>query len=143
MSPTHPQQIFQKHQTIFKTYPLNYVSKDRKNYRMDWARREFKNYKSGKSHIESQEKVRKVKGSMVTLGGLVQAYGGWEWPPALRGALKTAQKCSMLGEEFCNVDPSSGLTFYCLIDKEWEDTFRESWTMFTTNFDAGAKGNNT
>ena len=65
---------------------------------------------------------------MVTLGALVQAYGGWEWPEAVNGAKRTSAKCSLLGGRWKGEGPFSGLTLYRLLSYEDSETFEKAWS---------------
>jgi len=68
-------------------------------FRMRCAAAQHEETKRKKHHNKSLTQSVKTKGKLVTLGGLVQHYGGWSWTPVVNGARLTAGKCAKLGGE--------------------------------------------
>ena len=61
----------------------------------------------------------KLKKRKLTFGGIVKAYGGWRYDEIVRGAKRTAAKCSLLGPPWVATDKFSELTLYTILEHEW------------------------
>ena len=90
--------------------------------------------KKSQQYKKSWSQIERHKGTMRTLGGLVQLYGGWEWEPAIQGALRAAARCRLLGGNWVKDDEWSGLAHYLVLEKEFEDTFENKWTQLEDYF---------
>ena len=66
----------------------------------------------------------------MTFGSLVESYGGWAWPPAVRGAKATAAKCARMGGKWIQVDEWSGLVLFSKIKHQHRERFEESWAEY-------------
>lgn len=105
----------------------NYMScataAEKREFRTNWAKTTFEHHIRKKRFETSYTRVDKSKGRQLTFGALVQAYGGWEWAPAIVAAKKTSFKCAKLGEPWCEWDRFEEL-------QEYEEIFTKSWQEF-------------
>lgn len=103
---------------------------EKQKFKLEWAEK-LLDAKVEKAKTFNKELVttQRCKGKMLTFGALVVEYGGWEWPPAVEGAKRTAAKCARLGGKWCEVDHFSELLLFRKIDKEDEEEFKRSWGL--------------
>ena len=99
-------------------------------YRKSWSQAKFKNHVEGKEHEESYTVIDSEKGSYKTFGALVVHYGGWGWPPAIKGAYMHAAKAARMGGQWSYVDGWSGLQHFFLLERRWEGIMSEKWSLF-------------
>ncbi len=111
-------------------YTAEQTAAKKRIYREGWAKREFKDLKTGKTYTHSYQEVNEELGTYHTLGGVVTEFGGWQWPPAIAGAKHVASKCMMMGGKWTYVDNHSGLRFFLVLKKIYRETLSECWTQF-------------
>ena len=118
----------------------NLPAEEKRQMKMDWLKEDYEVYKKEKKFEKTLKKKDTIKGRMVTLGGLVLAYGGWEWPQAIRGAKRTAAKCAVLGEKWCCRDEFSEMLFFRLVEHEDAEIFEKAWSDRTTRSSSSGSG---
>ena len=80
-------------------YDMEVGREAKAKFRREWAARVFADVLQGKEYNSSWREVDRRAGAYLTLGAIVQAYGGWEWPPAIAGAKLTCSKCALFGRQ--------------------------------------------
>ena len=73
-----------------KKYDLSKTRQEKQAFRESWAKTKYSKVFQEKQYEQGYIRVDKHKGSYKTLGGLVMAYGGWTWQPAIDGAMRDA-----------------------------------------------------
>jgi len=107
---------------------------EKQQFREAWAKNTFASMLVGKESSRERNIAEATRGRMLTFGAVVRELGGWEWSPAVRGAVNLVAKCTLLGGRWHEVDEFSGLNLYRKLDKEDSDLFQKSWKEFTRNF---------
>ena len=83
--------------------------KDKKEMKSRWAKETYKNCDVSKSFETGYTESDGIEVQWHTLGCLVDSYGGWGWPPAVKGAQLHALKASRLGKSWFYHDGMSNL----------------------------------
>lgn len=120
-----------------KAYDLCKSRDSKAAFRTKWAKETYASYTKEKTYEQSYKTVDTSKGSYKTLGGVVCLFGGWEWKPAVEGALRLASKCSRLGGQWSYLDYMSGLQFFLVMERQWEGIIEEKWGLFEKTYKQG------
>ena len=66
----------------------------------------------------------------MTFGSTVEAYGGWNWQPAIDGARETWDKLMKLGGKWLQKDNFSNLTFGLILKTQYTEILERKWKQF-------------
>ena len=70
-----------------------------KEIRKAWGRKHFTVVLEQMDKVESYDEVDTTLGQYLTFAATVIEYGGWEWQPAVDGAIRTWERLALLGGE--------------------------------------------
>ena len=125
-------QRWEKYKNSNPEFVLDYskkIMKDKKKAREEWAKAEFSWVLAKKRHSMSWREVDRTKGEYMTLGQLVQSYGGWQWAPAIQAAQRHALKCATMGGVWFKKDEAfSGLMLFLKYTQTQEFINEQSWS---------------
>ena len=99
----------------------------KRKFKQDFFEDGWKLMQHSKRFKQSFRDVDEEKVEAMTFGGLVIDYGGWSWPPAVRGAKSTAARCALLGGRWMYKDEWSGLWMFSKVTKIHHEYFENCW----------------
>ena len=122
---------------------LNYQSMsmpERKKYRASWSKEKFAYVLASKSYEESWQEVDATTGIWMTLGSLIESYGGWNWPPAVEGGKLHFAKACRMGGQWTWRDSWSGLLHIKKLEHQERHLMDKSWKKLTLWTNSGNEG---
>ena len=131
-------QVFQREHkkgtAAYDEYKKQQGHEAKRLFRERWAKAKYKDHVVGKSFERSWQTVDRSNGELLTFGAIVLKFGGWTWKPAIIGAKNLTLRCAALGGKWIHRDEWSGLHFFLVLSKEYEDLFHRSWSEFEKCF---------
>lgn len=103
-------------------------------FRLEFAKRELKNFREEKVYNKSYQRVDITKGEYMNLAQLVKSEGGWEDPQAVEGVRLLVSKCMQMGEPWTMVHPQTERMTYLKLKFEFKEEFAEKWGLFKNEF---------
>ena len=111
-------------------YELCKTDEERRNFRMEWARRELTQLEASKEHTKSWQRVDETKGEYKTCASIAESYGYLVDPVgALRSAEKYCEKCVTMMGKWVRYDDMAETIMYLHVTKQHKELFTEAWLM--------------
>ena len=105
--------------------------RDRRDFRLEWARRKLENMSVGKKHHRSWEEVNSSTATPRTFAAIANDLGYAVDPQsALKGARAYCEKCIRMGGQWTYVDDMTGLTMYQYVTKSSSSSFAQAWMQY-------------
>lgn len=115
--------------------------KAKRLFREKWAKDIFSQVDASKSFEENFQEINTTEGRYYTLGGLVDSYGGWAWPPAVRAGKLHASKAARMGGKWVFIESMSELPHFFKHEHVCREIMSKKWAEFvqwTSKDDAGS-----
>ena len=122
-----------------KSEQTDYKAMDRaksEEYRVEWLRLQFKEFKESKVYSKSWQRVDTTKGEYMPFGRIVVEEGGWEDEEAIKGATNLTCQCLAMGGNWLMTNPQTKRVMFLRLSFMWQEHFSETWDHFQEDFGA-------
>ena len=104
---------------------------DKKQFRIDWCKKELDQLEVGKTHSESFRKITTEGYRMRTFGKIAEEYGFLATPKvALTAANKYCRRCIAMGGDWLEFDEWGEICLYSFSERGWQKEFEECWKQY-------------
>jgi hypothetical protein len=107
-----------------------------RKFKSKWAAKEKSRVKEDANQEESFSRVDATLGDWFTFGGLVQEFGGWEYPEAIDGAKNVVAMNGLMGIDWLWLDPQSRMQHYLRMKPQFREIHQNKWSILQKALEA-------